>query len=161
MSLFLDPKFWLSISFLLFLLLTIKFIWPFIISKIDIKLKEVLDSVKLAEKSLKESDKLLSDAEKLYKNAVISSKNLLSDADKEAQALIARSQKTVEEEMEKKLIAIQNRVKKEEEKLIRELKSKIIESAIDTIEKDSLQFKPDIEEDLVIDSIDNISVKVH
>jgi F0F1-type ATP synthase membrane subunit b/b' len=124
-------------------------------------LKEVLDSVKLAEKSLKESDKLLSDAEKLYKNAVISSKNLLSDADKEAQSLIARSQKTVEEEMKKKLIAIQNRVKKEEEKLIRDLKNKIIESAIDTIEKDNLQFKPDIEEDLIIDSIDNISIKVH
>jgi F0F1-type ATP synthase membrane subunit b/b' len=115
----------------------------------------------LAEKSLKESDKLLSDAEKLYKNAVISSKNLLSDADKEAQSLIARSQKTVEEEMKKKLIAIQNRVKKEEEKLIRDLKNKIIESAIDTIEKDNLQFKPDIEEDLIIDSIDNISIKVH
>ncbi|MDA7705335.1 ATP synthase F0 subunit B [Rickettsiales bacterium] len=161
MSLFVDPKFWLSLSFLSFLILTIKFIWPFILSKIDSRLKEVFDSVDLAEKSLKESEKLLSDAEKLYKNAIKSSKNLLLDADKEAQSLIIRSQKLVEEEIDKKLIAVQNRIKQEEEKLIRDLKSKIITSAVEAIEKDSLKFKSEMEEDLIIDSIDNLSAKIH
>jgi len=161
MNLFIDPKFWLSVSFLSFLLLAIKFVWPLILSKIDIRLKEVIDSVSLAEKSLKESQKLLKNAEKLYNNAVKSAENLLNDADKEAQSLIARSQKTVENEMEKKLIAAQNRIQKEEEKLIRDLKSKIIASAVEAIESDNLKFKTEAEEELIIDSIDGISAKIH
>jgi F-type H+-transporting ATPase subunit b len=161
MNLFIDPKFWLSVSFLSFLLLAIKFVWPLILSKIDIRLKEVIDSVALAEKSLKESQKLLKDAEKLYKNAIKSAENLLDDADKEAQSLIARSQKIIEGEMEQKLIAVQNRIQKEEEKLIRDLKSKIIASAVEAIEGDNLKFKADAEEELIIDSIDSISAKIH
>ena len=129
------------VNFLSFLLLAIKFVWPLILSKIDVRLKEVIDSVSLAEKSLKESQKLLKNAEKLYNNAIKSSENLLNDADKEAQSLIARSQKAVENEMEKKLLAAQNRIQKEEEKLIRDLKSKIIASAVEAIEGDNLKFK--------------------
>lgn len=161
MNLFIDPKFWLSVSFLSFLLLVVKFVWPLILSKIDNRLKEVVDSVSLAEKSLKESQKLLKDAEKLYNNAIKSAENLLDDADKEAQSLIARSQKIVESEMEKKMIAAQNRIQKEEEKLIRDLKNKIIASAVEAIEGDNLKFKSEVEEELIIDSIDGISAKIH
>ncbi len=161
MSFFLDPKFWLSVSFLVFLALSIKLAWPVILTKIDARLREVLDSVKLAEKSLKESNKLLDDAKKLYKNAVKSSENLISDANQEAQSLISRSQIVVKEEMEKKLVAAKNRIKKEEGKLIRDLKNKIITSAVDAIENDNLKFKSEAEEELVIDSIDNLSAKIH
>ena len=161
MDIFLEPKFWLSISFIIFSVIAIKFTWPLILSKIDSKLKEILDSVMLAEKSLKESKKLLTNAEKLYKNAIKSSENLISDADKEAQALLTRSQKMSQQEIEKKLIAVNNRIKKEEEKLIRDLKSKIINSAVNAIDGDNLKLKGDVEDELVIDSIDNISAKIH
>jgi F-type H+-transporting ATPase subunit b len=161
MNLFLDPKFWLSVSFLSFLALLIKLALPFIIAKIDSRLKEVLDSVKLAEKSLKESEILLADAERLYKNAVKSSQNLIQDANKESEALIIRSKKLVQAEIDKKILAVRNRIKKEEEKLIRELKNKIITSAVNVIEDDNLKLKGDAEEELVVDSIDNFSAKIH
>ena len=161
MNLFLDPKFWLSVSFLSFLALLIKLALPFIIAKIDSRLKEVLDYVKLAEKSLKESEILLADAERLYKNAVKSSQNLIQDANKESEALIIRSKKLVQAEIDKKILAVRNRIKKEEEKLIRELKNKIITSAVNVIEDDNLKLKGDEEEELVVDSIDNFSAKIH
>ena len=86
-----DPKFWLSISFIVFALLFVKFVFPFILGKIDSRLKQVIDSIKLAENALKEAQKLLDDAEKLYKNSIKSAKSILIDADNESASLLKRS----------------------------------------------------------------------
>ena len=85
----LDPKFWLAISFFIFLGLMIKYALPAIIKMIDQGVKKVSNDIFQAIHAKEEAEKLLAEAEKYYQESLTLSKKLIADAEIEAANLIA------------------------------------------------------------------------
>jgi F-type H+-transporting ATPase subunit b len=150
-----DEKFWLAIAFLAFAILLVKYAWPHIAKALDDSSKKIAQDL-LAAKELKErAEKLLANAEKFYNESLAYAEKLTSEAEKEAKKIAEDSAKSLEAEVNKKTAAAIARVKLEEERMMREVKIQIVNSAIDKISS-GLDFKDDEQDKLVEKSIKNL-----
>lgn len=126
-----NEKFWLAVAFLGFATLVIKYVSPRIIKALDAKSKKIAEEI-LAAKELKEKAiKLLERAEKYYQESERFAQKLVKDAEAESQKFVAEAKRLLEDEVNKKTAASLTRIKLEEESAIREMKVKIIASAME------------------------------
>ncbi len=134
---FLDPRFWLTVSFTIFFVLVLKFILPKILKALDNKSKQITDDMEQAKKMREKAEELLLAAKKYHEESLTFCQKLLDDAKKEAEQLLIDSKNELAAELAKKTSLAQERIKQEEEKTIREMKTNIIAAAIKTIEAKS------------------------
>jgi len=130
---FLDPRFWLTISFLIFTILLIKYVLPKILAALDNKSRQIADSIEQAKRMKEQAEQLLLAAKKYHEESLAYCQKLISDAKAEADKLLSDSKKELEEELLTKTNLAKERIKQEEEKTVREIKSNIIAAAIKII----------------------------
>ena len=130
---FLDPRFWLTISFSIFTILLIKYVLPKILAALDNKSKQIADSIEQAKQMKEQAEQLLLAAKKYHEDSLTYCQKLINDAKEEADKLLSDSKKELEEELLKKTNLAKERIKQEEEKTVREIKSNIIAAAIKII----------------------------
>ena len=128
-----NPKFWMAISFTIFISLAIKYILPLILKLIDAKSKEVDDNIKQAINMKLESESLLKNAKEYYDSSIAYSNKLIDDTNKEVENLLAKSQEKIEHEVSKRLNIAKNNIKQEELNAIKSLKKDIIESSANLV----------------------------
>jgi F0F1-type ATP synthase membrane subunit b/b' len=130
-----DEKFWLAISFFAFVILVKKFVWSIFIKKIDQKSREIEQEI-LDAKNMKEKAKnLLNNAEKYYKESLDYADQIVKSAKDESEKLVEFSRQNIEEEIRKKTIAAENRIKSEEERIVHEIKAKTIMAALQVMQE--------------------------
>jgi F-type H+-transporting ATPase subunit b len=156
-----DPKLWLAISFLVFLSLMIKYIFPFLTRALNNKQKQIADNINQAKSMKEQAEKLLEDAKKYNEESLAYSKKLIEEAKVSASKLLADSQKSIEEEITKKMDLTKDRIRLEEEGAIREIKSNIINAAIKTIEERATKLSDNSAMSITNKAIDNIGKVVH
>lgn len=150
-----DEKFYLALAFLTFLGLIIKFVWPKLATALDANSKQIAQEL-LEAKELKErAEKLLKDAEKFYQDSLTYAEKLARDAEIEAKQITELAKNDLAIEIQKKTDAAIARVKLEEERLVRELKLKIVENAIAEISQ-NLDFNDSEQDKLLVKSIKNL-----
>ncbi|MBU6141191.1 MAG: ATP synthase F0 subunit B [Proteobacteria bacterium] len=155
-----DEKFWLAIAFSFFAALVAKYVWPIISKHLDSSSKKIAEEI-LAAKQMKESaEKLLTAAEKLYQEANIFSQKLIKDTEDEVRKLAADSQAALEEEIAKRKAAAIERIKSEEGLAIRELKIKIVNSALRKMQNE-LNLNQENHEKLIEKNLNNFGKTVH
>ena len=125
-----DPKFWLAVSFLIFVAAMFKFAMPAIMEMIDNKVKKINSDIIEASEARKNAENLLAEAEKYYQESIALAKKIVNDAEVEALNLINHYQKLAEEEVQRKMDLTVKRIQQEEDKAIREIKDWILSSAI-------------------------------
>ena len=129
---------------------------------LDQKTKQIADEIATAKMMKEKAEKLLIEAEKFHKDSIEFSNNLLLSAELESQKLITEAQKSLEDEINKKIAAAEERIKTEEEKLIRDIKSKIIMAAIQVVEENILKSdKKKRSESSIEKAIEDFSKTVH
>jgi F-type H+-transporting ATPase subunit b len=131
----LNEKFWLAIAFTAFVILIIKYVKPLITKALDDKSKKIAEEILAAKEMKEKAIKLLEKAEKSYQEATIFSQKIIKDAEIEAQKFAAESQQMIELEIGKKTSAALDRIKLEQEYAIREMKQKIVSSALEIFSK--------------------------
>lgn len=155
-----DEKFWLAIAFFTFVALVVKYAWPLIRKSLDDGSKKVAAEI-LAAKELKENaQELLAKAEQLYKDAVAFSEKLIKDTEDEVQKLAEESQQLLADELNKRKTAALGRIKLEEESAIRELKVKIVNSALGKMSNE-LNLDKDGHDKLIEKAVNNFGKTVH
>ena len=132
---FSDPRFWLAVSFVIFVLLIAKYIWPVLIKMIDGKKSQVINDILQARKLKNQAEELLEKARQYHKDSIAYSQELIADARKEAKNYIGASTAEIEEELTRKIQLAKQRIAREEENVIRAVKSKIVASAIEALEQ--------------------------
>jgi len=156
-----DPKFWLAVSFLVFISMMIKYVVPLIIKMIDAKSQKIAEDLREASKMRLEAEKLLKKSKEYYDYHIKKSDQLIKDAAIESEKLIENYKIAVEDEISKKIDVANERIKTEEGRVIRDIKSKIIESAIIAIENNLEQVADDDAlDDVAKNSISQISSKL-
>ncbi len=131
----LNEKFWLAIAFLSFVLLVLKYVRPLIVKALDDKSQQIAADILAAKEMREKAVILLQKAEKQYEESVSRAAKLLKDTEIESQKLRDEFQHAVEQEVNRKTAAALARIRIEEESTIRQVKTKIIASAIDYLTK--------------------------
>ncbi len=150
-----DEKFYLALAFLTFVGLIIKFVWPKLAAALDANSKQIAQEL-LEAKELKErAEKLLKDAEKFYQDSLTYAEKLVRDAEVETKQITELARNDLAAEIQKKTDAAIARVKLEEERLVRELKLKIVENAIAEISQ-NLDFDASEHDKILVKSIKNL-----
>lgn len=158
---FSDPRFWLTISFFIFLTLILKYVMPKTIAALDNKSKQIADQINEAKKMKEKAEQLLVEAKKHHEESLLFCQKLIEDAKAEAAKFLADSQKSLAEELNKKTNLAKERISLEEEQTIREIKSGIISAAIKAIETKAANLSGNSATDLSKKAIVDISKMVH
>ena len=157
-----DPKFWLAISFLIFVAAMLKFAVPLIMKIIDDKVAKTSSDINSAAELKNKAEQLLAEAEKYYQDSIAHSQKLIADAGIEAANLLANSQKIIEEELTRKMELTTRRIRQEEERAMREIKSWLIASAINAIRDNVAKVSDKKSSELVLNkAIIDVSKLIH
>jgi len=155
-----DEKFWLAIAFFSFFALVIKYAWPLIRKALDNSSKKIAEEILTAKEMKEAAEKLFIEAQQLHEDAVSFSKKLIKDTEDEVQKLANESEKLLEEEVAKRKKIALDRIRFEEEFAIRELKSKIVNSALGKLANE-LNLNKEDHEKLVEKAVNNLGKTVH
>lgn len=156
-----DEKFWLAIAFLGFMALILKYVMPSMTKGLDEKSKQIAKDL-LEAKEMKEKAKAyLESAEAQYKEAIIFSDKLIKDSAIEAQKLLTDANAAASLEISKKMTALDNRIKQEEENAVREIKTKIIALAVQTLHSNLEGVKKENLDNSLKNSLNDISKLIH
>ena len=157
-----DPKFWLAIAFFVFIGAAIKYILPILLRMIDGKKAFISEQITKACEIRLKAEELLTEAEKYHKDSIIYSEELIDIAKREVAAILENSRKAIENELSTKMELASLKIKQEEEKVIRQMKTAIVEAAIKTIEHSlSKAENKKISENSTNQAIHNISKLIH
>jgi F-type H+-transporting ATPase subunit b len=130
---YLDPKFWLAISFTIFILILLKYVAPIILNNLNNKRFKIIENLKNSEEARLKAEKLLLKAQQYYDDSIKYCDQLIKDTELETNNIIEHHNELVKKEIDKKIAAAEDRIKSGEDKIIRDIKSKIISSAITSI----------------------------
>ena len=157
-----DPKFWLAISFCLFCFLFLKYVLPILIRALDAKSKEIADELFEAKKLKNKAEKLLIEAENYHRESVAFSKKMIDDSKSEVDKFMVDSVKKISEDLDRKMAVVFDRIKQEEQRSIRETKSKIIVAAVKAIENGlPNKVNKNSSESTIKDAIIEVSKSIH
>ncbi len=150
-----NEKFWLAIAFFSFLGLLIKFVLPKIAKTLDSHSKKIAEDILEAKKLREIAQKLLEEAKVFHKHSIDHSQKIITDAIEEAKKIENASKKSIEDQIKKISDLALERLKAEEEFAIRQVKTNIINEAIEQIS--TLHFKENEQNKIIEKSLVQIS----
>ncbi|MSP33381.1 MAG: hypothetical protein EXR06_00570 [Rickettsiales bacterium] len=156
-----DERFWLAIAFLGFVSLIVRHVAPIIVKQLDAKSKQISEDLLGAKEMKERAARMLVASEERYKEAIVFADNLVKDSAIEAQKYFAEALKLAEVEIAKKMVAVENRIKQEQESAMREIKIKIIDSALQTVQSNMHNLQKSQASNLVKKATDSVSKLVH
>ena len=150
-----DEKFWLAIAFFSFVAILIKYVFPHINKSLDNNARKIADDILQAKNMRESAQRLLEEAHIFHKHSIDQAQKILSDAVLEANKLQENAQKTLDEQIQKMSQTALNRIKSEEEIAIRQIKTHIVDQAIN--EFSNLKLNDQIQNKIFENSLDKIS----
>jgi F-type H+-transporting ATPase subunit b len=157
-----DPKFWLAVTFVTFIALIIKLAGVKIVKSIEEKAKMIAEEILAAKEMRERAADLLIKAKKYQEDSENYAAKLLEDAENEAKEFAAEATKMMESEIAKKTAASMERIKMEEMIAVREIKNRIVNSAINNLSSNiSQDLKTPDHEKLVNKAISDFEKVIH
>jgi F-type H+-transporting ATPase subunit b len=155
----LNEKFWLAISFFSFVALVLKYFGPKISKILDDKSKSIAQDIILAKEARKKAEELLISAQEIHNKSIIDAKQLIVQAESESKNLLQNAQELIDQEIARMTLLASQRIKIEEEASIREIKTKILYSALAQLQ-DKSSLNPDEHNKIIDKSIKNFE-RIH
>lgn len=128
-----DEKFWLALAFLTFVLLLAKLAGKVIVKMINDKSEAIKQAINDANLAKEKAQKLLDDAKKYHQESKDYADKLLANATSESQILAQKAKDEIDAEIKQKTAAAIKRVEMEQEIAIKEVKRKIVNSALTSL----------------------------
>jgi len=156
-----DEKFWLAIAFLGFVVLMIKYVLPIIVVKLSQGVQNIANELAQAKEMKERAQKLLAEAQNRNEESVALAEKTIKESAIEAQKFLDEAKRNIENEVNKKTEALLNRIKSEEEKMVREMKVQIINIALQNIQANLQNIDKNRANNLVKKSIEDIDKIIH
>jgi len=154
-----NEKFWLAIAFFSFVALVIKYFGPKISEILDNKSKSIAQDIILAKEARKKAEELLAVAQKIHQETIANAEKLITQADIESKNLLHNAQELIDQEIARMTALASQRIKIEEEASIREIKTKILFSALAQLQ-DKSSLNSDEQNKIIDNSIKNFE-RIH
>lgn len=156
-----DERFWLAIAFLSFVALIVRHVAPIISKQLDAKSKQIAEELLAAKEMKEKAERMLAASEERYAEAIVFAEQVIKDSSMEAQKYFDEALKLAEAEISKKMVAVENRIKQEQERTVREIKIKIIDSALQVVQSNLNNVQKAQSDHLVKRAVDDVSKLVH
>jgi F-type H+-transporting ATPase subunit b len=160
---FKDPETWVAVSFLLFAGLALYFRVPSLVAKaLDSRAAAIARELEEARKLRAEAETLLADYKRRVANAGAEAEAILAQAEREAEAYAKQARAAFDETVARRINAAEQKIKLEEEKARKQIRSQAAEMAIAAAEH-LLQQKTTgkVAESMVLSSIEKIKKRLH
>ncbi len=154
-----DEKFWLSIAFISFLILILKFALPQILTSLNEQSKKIADNLNQAKNLRDNAEIMLKEVQKSYQQSQEFAKKIIEEAKIEAEKIIEEAKASASIEKEVKIKSALQKIEQEKAEIIRNMKQEIIADAFMQLEKDLLNSNLDQQQSraIVKSSINNLS----
>lgn len=133
----LNEKFLLAIAFFSFVALVIKYYGPKIANALDNKSKSIAQDIISAKEARKKAEELLVLVQEMQDKSIMDAKRLILEAESESKNLLQNAQDLINQEIARMTLLASERSKAEEEASKREIKTKILLSAIAQLQEKS------------------------
>ena len=126
-----DPLFWVALSFVVFVAVTLYYQVPAIVTKaLDDRADSIRKELDEARKLREEAQALLSDYQRKAREAENEAKSIIEQAKIEAEALATDSRKALIESLERRSKIAEEKIARAESQALSEVRSTAIETAI-------------------------------
>jgi F-type H+-transporting ATPase subunit b len=160
---FKDPETWVAVSFLLFAGLVLYFRVPAMIAKaLDRRSSTIARELEEARKLRAEAEALLADYKKRTANAQAEAAAILAQAEREAAAYASEARASFDETVARRLAVAEQKIKLEEDKARKQIRSQAAELAIAAAEHLIQQkMTGQAAENMITASLDKIKKRLH
>ena len=128
-----DEKFWLAVSFIIFIIFIYKFLGNKINSILNEKSQQIANDLLKASQAKEEAEKLLHEAQEYHQQSLKYAEKLKFDTSSELNIMYENATLSLQQELAKINEASQKRLQEEEQIAIRKLQETIILQAIEIV----------------------------
>jgi F-type H+-transporting ATPase subunit b len=160
---FLDPEVWVAIAFMLFVGVLLYYKIPGMLGKaLDQRSDAIARELEEARKLRAEAESLLADYKQRAENAQKEAQEILSQAEREATAYAKESRASFDEMIARRLTVAEQKIKFEEDKARKQIRSQAAELAVAAAEQLIEQkVTGNIAESTITASLDRIKKRLH
>ena len=153
--------FWMTLTFLIVLLILGKWGWPVIIKGLRKREEDIRNSLLAAENAKKEMEKLKAGNEELLAQAREERDNILKEAKQAGNQMIEDAREKAKAEAEKSILQARENINFEKEKAIKEVQTQMAQLSLDIAQKVIEQEvkNPQTSEELIAKQLEKISFK--
>jgi F-type H+-transporting ATPase subunit b len=154
---------WVAVSFVIFVALMAKFVWPKLAGFIDARSNKIADDLKQAAALKKEAEAILAAAKKKAADTEKAAEEMVANAKAESKRVAAAAEAEMNEDTERKLVLVKQKIARAEQQAIESVKKQAVEEAAKIAEKllTSSIAKGNKQKDLLAESITQITKNIN
>lgn len=149
-----DEKFWLAVSFIIFIIFIYKFLGNKINSILNKKSQQIANDLLKASQAKEEAEKLLHEAQEYHQQSLKYAEKLKFDTSSELNIMYENATLSLQQELAKINEASQKRLQEEEQIAIRKLQETIILQAIEIVA--NTKISNDQQQLLIVKALENL-----
>ena len=149
-----DEKFWLAVSFIIFIIFIYKFLGNKINSILNEKSQQIANDLLKASQAKEEAEKLLHEAQEYHQQSLKYAEKLKFDTSSELNIMYENATLSLQQELAKINEASQKRLQEEEQIAIRKLQETIILQAIEIVA--NTKISNDQQQLLIVKALENL-----
>ena len=119
-----------GITFFLFILMTMKFVWPMIKTAMDERQQKIADGLAAAEKGVRDLDKARDEAKKLLDDAKNQAADLLNQANKRSSEIVEEAKKDARVEGDRLVASARAQIEQEVARAREQLRKEVASLAV-------------------------------
>lgn len=127
-----DPRFWMAVSFVLFVALFVKVVLPVILKALDQRTDTIKTQLEQAEKLRIEAETLLADSKRKQEEATQEAAHLVAQAQKDADALRSTAEAELKQAIERRTAQAEANIKRAEQEAVQEIRTQLVDVAVAT-----------------------------
>lgn len=124
-----NPETWITVSFVIFLALFAKFVWPKIGAMLDGRAAKIRDQLEQANRLRNEAQLLLASYQKAQAELLKEAHSILATAQKDADALRANAETELQHALERRSQQAQEKIARAEAEAITHIRTQIVDAA--------------------------------
>lgn len=126
---YIDPKFWVAISFVLFIALAAKYIWPAIARTLDKRADAIKEQLEQAERLRNEAEMLLAEYERQKQQMLKDAEDILANAQRDAATIRAKAAEELKQGLERRRQQAEENIARAEVEAVAQLRAHIVDVA--------------------------------
>lgn len=157
-----DPKFWMAVSFFLFMAMFAKWVMPFILKGLDNRSQAIADQLEQANRLRAEAEALLAESKRKQKAAEKDAKALLDQAVKDADTLRASAEGELKAAIDRRTKQAEENIKRAETDAVQQIRTQLVDIATDTARQViAAQLKGEKEDPAIARALQSIERNIH
>ena len=124
-----DPAFWVAISFLLFVLLAARYIWPPVARALDSRADTIRDQLEQAARLRAEAEELLAQYEAQRQQMARDAEEILANAHRDAQAIRENAARELQATLARRAAQAEENIARAEREALADLRAHLVEVA--------------------------------